>query len=357
MINSELSEKASESYKYEKSPTLESMNVGFPNKSWTKINACPACSFNVVKDFAVIRNIHYSLCSECGFKFANPYPSDEFLSNFYNSSFYNNYRKFEESKIQEKPYFSVSFGDLPRLASWIKEDKAAKILDFGCGPGSFAALLRDKFGYINVEGYELNSASREVARRCYGMDLISDISSVRPASYDLITLIEVLEHVPNPKDFLKYVGSFIKPGGRIFITTDSVDNLVSRYAPSYSVHYTGPSHISMFTRKSIADILLSCKFTIERFEVDKSTQIFDNFVAAPFYKVDFVSPMHDDDHNDILFTPTKLGRFFGLQPRRSLPIPFRVLRKADRMMARLFNVAFGYPFSEHLYVIARKAKS
>jgi hypothetical protein len=51
-------------------------------------------------------------------------------------------------------------------------EKSARILDFGCGPASFLALLRDEFGFENIEGLELNENSAGIAARSYGITLI-----------------------------------------------------------------------------------------------------------------------------------------------------------------------------------------
>src|SRR4051794_4651934 len=115
---------------YENCPTLRELNAQTKVLSWTKVPSCPACGRSNVKMFARLRHIDYDRCADCGFTFANPLPSEASLSTFYNTSFYNNYRKLEAARIAVEPYFSISFGDLPRLASWIENmDRSSSILD------------------------------------------------------------------------------------------------------------------------------------------------------------------------------------------------------------------------------------
>ncbi len=279
------------------------------------------------------------------------------MSEFYNTPFYNNYRKLEAARIAVQPYFTVSFNDLRRLSRWITVERSAAILDFGCGPGSFLALLRDEFGYENVEGLELNTASVQVAQRSYDLRIASKIEELRTKQYDLVILIEVIEHIPDPKEVLRTISSLLKPGGALFITTDSVRNIPARYFPSHCGHYTGPSHVSLFTEQAMTEMLTQSGFRVERLEADRSQELFGNFVASPFYKLDFLSPRSNDDLVDVLYVPNKFGRLLGLRPRRSLPSFLRKMKRIDSIIANAAAKFLATPPTEHLFVLARKEEA
>jgi 2-polyprenyl-3-methyl-5-hydroxy-6-metoxy-1,4-benzoquinol methylase len=135
-----------------------------------------------------------------------------------------------------------------RLASWLGQDKSLQILDFGCGPGAFLAFLRDKFGFAHVEGLELSRDSVVFARQQYGLTVAATTAELRQPSYDCVILIEVIEHLPDPGAFFAQVAELVRPGGRVLITTPAVDNVYGRFLPSLCMHYTAPSHISLFTK-------------------------------------------------------------------------------------------------------------
>ena len=170
-----------------------------------------------IKPFAEIRNSKYDRCSRCGFVFANPAPSDRAASEFYNSDFYRNYRTLEEENIQKRPYFSISsYTDPRRLAGWLTCEKSARILDFGCGPASFLALLRDEFGFEDVEGFfELNENSAGVAARSYGIKLTPTIEQLKHKTYDVIILFEVIEHLTNPDEVISLCRNLLDPSWQI----------------------------------------------------------------------------------------------------------------------------------------------
>src|SRR5882757_5192247 len=74
--------------------TNRSLNPG----SWQRVDHCPACGARHLSTFATIRCIPYERCRACGFTFANPIPPDHVLATFYNSPFYENYRRFEANR-------------------------------------------------------------------------------------------------------------------------------------------------------------------------------------------------------------------------------------------------------------------
>jgi 2-polyprenyl-3-methyl-5-hydroxy-6-metoxy-1,4-benzoquinol methylase len=106
--------------------------------------------------------------------------------------------------------------------------------------------LRDELGYENVEGLELNKKSVDVARRSYGLKVVSEVEDLEYTQYDVILLFEVIEHLTNPAEVLSVCAELLKPGGLLFVTTPSVRNVPARFFPSHCVHYTGPSHVTLF---------------------------------------------------------------------------------------------------------------
>lgn len=326
--------------------------------SWQRLDVCPVCDSQPVARFATCRHFPYSRCRTCGFTFANPVPPNEVLDAFYNSPFYRNYRRLEANRIARDRYFSISmYTDMHRLASWLGGDQALNILDFGCGPGAFLALLRDEFGFTNVEGLELSQVSVEFARQHYGLTVASSTAELQRQSYDCVILIEVIEHLPNPAAIFSQLTKLVRPGGHLLITTPAVDNLLGRFFPSLCLHYTAPSHVSLFTKQSLANLLSRFGFEIERIETDACFPALDRAAMSLAYDLDFASPQHDDDNNDALYTPNRVGRLLGFQPRRSAAKGRfgRALQKADQfLMHHMWWRVPHVPKTDHLYVLARK---
>jgi 2-polyprenyl-3-methyl-5-hydroxy-6-metoxy-1,4-benzoquinol methylase len=328
-------------------------------KSWQKLDICPACEMRSIKTFATVRNMPYSRCCNCGFRFANPVPSDRVLMSFYNSPFYTNYRQLEENQIVQGHYFSISIGldTMRHLASWLGNDKSLKILDYGCGPGSFTALLRNEFKFLNVEGLELNKQSVIIAQRNYGLTIASSLEELKHQLYDCVVLLEVIEHIPKPDIFFKQIASLVKPGGCVLIATPAVDNLLGLFLPSYAdAPYTAPCHLSLFTHKAISCMLSRFGFNIERIQIIQSWGVIEKVIASLVYELDFLSPRSEEDFSDLLYIPNALGRLLGLKPQRSLPsnLFFRALRRVDGLIMRIVKHIPSVPMNGHMYLLARK---
>jgi len=97
------------------------------------------------------------------------------------------------------------------------------ILDVGCGKGDFVdAGLRAGW---DINGIELAQPAVEIAQG-FGLpvkrlDFFSN--AIRPASHDIVTMLEVLEHLPDPISFLRRAADIVKPGGLVYLTTPNFD--------------------------------------------------------------------------------------------------------------------------------------
>lgn len=340
---------------YESAPLLSQLNEADEGTAtWTDVSRCGACTSGRIAPFANIRHVRYSRCRDCGFTFADPRPSKESLAKFYNSPFFNNYRRCERERIKSEPYFSMSTHCIPMIADWLKDYARANLLDFGCGPGSFLAYLRDKQGFVDLDGIELNAESAMVAHDAYGLDIATDISQLRKAPYQVVTLIEVIEHMPDAEEIMTLIRSLLKIGGKLLLTTDAVNNIPSRFFPSWAPYFTGPSHISLFTEQALAKLLTRFGFRIEKRHTHPCNQIIGDFWFSPFYKLDFASPSSSTDIQDLLYVPNFAGRLMRLRATRSPSIALKLVRKLDGLAGRALRIATGSSFSSHQFILATR---
>ena len=117
----------------------------------------------------------------------------------------------------------------PLRANYIKTktDLTDKnILDVGCGGGILSEALHD-FGGI-VTGIDAAGPGIEVAKVhakennkniSYFEKTAETLNEECPESFDIVTCLEVLEHVPDPKNLVKTCVSLLKPGGSLFLST------------------------------------------------------------------------------------------------------------------------------------------
>jgi 2-polyprenyl-6-hydroxyphenyl methylase/3-demethylubiquinone-9 3-methyltransferase len=105
------------------------------------------------------------------------------------------------------------------------------VLDVGCGTGAFLAEL-ERLG-ARVEGIELADERVLYARRVHGLSvhkhpLGSEHWLSQQASFDLVSLFDVLEHVDRPLQTLCDAAAMLRPGGVLAVTTPARDGAFHR---------------------------------------------------------------------------------------------------------------------------------
>ncbi len=127
-------------------------------------------------------------------------------------------------------------------------------LDIGCGGGIVAEALAQR-GAI-VTAIDMAETSLEVARLHLlesGLDIdyrcctAEQIASDEPGKYDLVTCLEMLEHVPDPASVIDSCARLLKPGGHLFLST------INRNPKAYLLAIVGAEYILQMLQKGTHD--------------------------------------------------------------------------------------------------------
>lgn len=104
--------------------------------------------------------------------------------------------------------------------------KGNQVLDVGCGGGLLSEAMAAE-GAV-VTGVDLAEASLGVARlhlQETGLDVdylkisVEELAVERPGSFDIVTCMELLEHVPDPESIVRACSILVRPGGTVFFST------------------------------------------------------------------------------------------------------------------------------------------
>jgi len=174
-------------------------------------------------------------CEKCGLVYLNPRPDRSEINKYYPSDTYYAYqessldRKCFKNKIKsylleiiggyKKPLFGfiikLIFNNI--MLGTIPYKKGGFLLDIGCGNGNFLKWHKDH-GW-NVFGIEINKDAADICRR-NSLDVFNgDISDalIPYNTFDVVTLIQALEHLYNPSATLKKVYDILKKDGLLLI--------------------------------------------------------------------------------------------------------------------------------------------
>lgn len=231
--------------------------------------ACPACEsldagFEFAKD-----GFEYATCRSCETLYARTRPSFDRLKSFYAESAATTYWINEffapvadarrEKVFRPRAEYVVStFGQDPK---WV-------IGDIGAGFGLFSQELRNLWPlsrYIAIE------PSLEQADRCRnaGLDVLSSsleevaVLGSHDGRFDLLTAFELIEHLHDPRVFLRAVQRLLKPGGWLLMTTLNGQgfDIQLLWERSHSIY--PPCHINFFNPVSMTRLISSVGFDVK----------------------------------------------------------------------------------------------
>jgi 2-polyprenyl-3-methyl-5-hydroxy-6-metoxy-1,4-benzoquinol methylase len=136
------------------------------------------------------------------------------------------------------------------------------LLDVGCGDGAFLAAMARR-GW-QVSGIDFDPVAVEAARNVHGLDVhVATVESVveRGATFDVVTASHVIEHVPDPVQFLSHCRRLLRPGGRMVLKTPNVDSFGShRYGRAWR-GLEPPRHLHIFTLEALEACARKAGFT------------------------------------------------------------------------------------------------
>lgn len=220
---------------------------------------------------------HPTTVHELGFRRLEPLPDEASLREFYGDEYYEGLdqaprRGPDLSRLQaddaraevERGWLEATLYDDIRHYLADLGHATGSLLDVGCGTGDFLASMRAA-GW-DVQGTEL---SREATARCEARGLhVSrmELQTFRDHAdpFDVITMFNVLEHVPDPLGDLRAAHDLLRPGGCLVTQVPNDFSLIQQAA----VEHTGldpwwiavPDHLNYFDYESLDNVLREVGF-------------------------------------------------------------------------------------------------
>ncbi len=243
------------------------------------IEQCNVCGSKKITSIDSEHNL--CKCTECSFVFDSPRPTFSEIQNFYS---------------QEDQYESWLNEESSRDALWERrlkkialQQSSGSLLDIGTGIGQFLHHAKKHF---TVAGTEVSTNAVSIAQSRYGLSLFKGKIEEYPETdtFDVVTAFHVLEHVPDPTEFLKKCHSLLNQNGTLIIAVPNELHSIFRQGARtllkalkigkfklYGKH-TLPKitldgtlfeiHLSHFSKNTLAQLIEQNGFTIQENGLD-----------------------------------------------------------------------------------------
>ncbi len=260
---------------------------------------CPACGSARIscryrstdEEFHVTeKEFEFWLCRGCGSCFQNPIPAAEEIATFYSFHSRAEYGAYSAAMLPppgrvEKWVFSGRMDRLRRcLAGWAGLDnriadlrlvfdragtRPRRVLDIGCGSGYLGLLLVRDLGIppAAILGIDMAGDVERLGKES-GLDLRHcELADLKERGFDLIVMSHVVEHLPDPRTYLREVAARLAPGGRLAISVPNAHSLPARLFGRRWVCHSIPRHIFNFSKQGIL-ALTSGLFELEVYSAE-----------------------------------------------------------------------------------------
>ncbi len=181
---------------------------------------------------------------------------DDYEEAFWRSYSENHFwRLNDKARVKENSVYYDAIYD-----SLLPPDRAARLLDIGCGGGHFLHYLVRK-GYRNIEGIDIAPGLVEFVRKeiwpgVHAGDALAFLEA-HPGAYDCLAANDFIEHLPKPQivRFLFLCFDALAPGGRLLIKTPNMSNLFAGRN-----RYVDFTHEVGFTEHSLYEVCAAANF-------------------------------------------------------------------------------------------------
>jgi len=197
-------------------------------------------------------------CVRCATRRLDPRPAAAMIAHFYAPE---TYARAEEAGSEVGKRLDTY---MERLAAAVGGgDAPGSALDIGCGDGRFLQALQ-KRGW-QVAGTETDADAAGLARARTGAT-ITDAPLPPPSDtrYDLVSLLHVLEHVPDPGETLSAVRSLVAPDGKLLLVLPNADSIEAGLFGTSWYHLDLPRHLWGFTPRSLVRLVETCGFAVQQ---------------------------------------------------------------------------------------------
>jgi SAM-dependent methyltransferase len=226
--------------------------------------ACPACGRTTAHRFLYNKNgCDVLRCEECGLGRAETHafdPNDYYTGDYFSGKRSDGYADY----LGAEPVLRREFA---RTVNFIRSFRSSgRLLEVGC---AYGFLLQEARRDFDATGIELAEEAADHCRRS-GLQVFTgpaDDSLLKGLGvFDVIVMLDVIEHLPSPRETVALLARHLTPGGIIVITTGDFGALSARLAGARWRLMTPPQHLWFFSQESMRRMTTSLGLRVEHLD-------------------------------------------------------------------------------------------
>ena len=284
--------------------------------------SCPVCRFPRCRFWRRLEDRFFRVtrdafplyrCSECGLRFQRASEVADRIPGFYPPGYW--WDPAGDLRGVEGLYreWVLRRDHLRFVLSVAPPGNGRRLLDIGCGSGSFLKLARE--AGFRVQGLEASPEAAEAAEKILpGRVVVGDERELirSGATFHVLTLFHVLEHLPRPLDYLRRIRRLLAEDGGLVVQVPNSHSIQAALLGSRWYGLDCPRHIHNFTARALIELLRRAGFRVRRV---RHFSLRDNAAALVSSLFPFLDPMSQKVR---LLRETKRARSLGLSAREAV---------------------------------------
>jgi 2-polyprenyl-3-methyl-5-hydroxy-6-metoxy-1,4-benzoquinol methylase len=208
-------------------------------------------------------------CTDCGLIYTSPRPDAAELYALYGATYFRNDDDgtvgYHDYLADERNIRRTFNRRLDMLHKFIQPGSGRKLLDVGCAAGFYIDEAARR-GW-EVEGLDVSGFAVEYVREHFGHtaynDSLLDADYLEPESYSLVTMWDVIEHVPDPTANIARAAELLHSGGYFALITPDVGSLVAKLTGKNWIGYKlSEEHVYYFSVSTLSRMLNEAGFDV-----------------------------------------------------------------------------------------------
>jgi SAM-dependent methyltransferase len=212
-------------------------------------------------------------CIQCGLVYQNPRPTQEEIGRYYPSDYEPYFHERNENWLMRKvKYYGII--KRCRIINSIKaNEKGGRLLDIGCSTGLFINELRQTRSW-EVWGNDTSEYATKIAHEQFKLDVFHGtlVQANYPTGFfDVVTLWDVLEHLPDPSGTLKEISRITKAQSYLVLRLPNYDSFDSKLFRSTWAGLDLPRHLYIYSKQNLIRLLGGNGYHINKIRGDIGT--------------------------------------------------------------------------------------